>query len=70
MSKENTATVYGLDKGAYLINKQPQLINDRHLEGELQCSEMYFKNTKEYIRRAQADSVSYCLFTIITNKDK
>ena len=34
MSKENTATVYGLDKGAYLINKQPQLINDRHLEIE------------------------------------
>ena len=55
MSKENTATVYGLDKGAYLINKQPQLINDRHLEGELQRSEMYFKNTKEYIRREQAD---------------
>ena len=58
MSKENTATVYGLDKGAYLSNKQPQLINDRHLEGELQRSEMYFKNTKEYIRREQAD----CLF--------
>ena len=58
MSKENTATVYGLDKGAYLINKQPQLINDRQLKEELQRSEMYFKNTKEYIRRAQAD----CLF--------
>ena len=55
MSKENTATVYELDRGAYLINKQSQLINDRHLEGELQSSEMYFKNTKEYIRRAQAD---------------
>ena len=55
MSKENTATVYGLNKGAYLINKQPQLINDRHLEGEIQCSEMYFKNTKEYIRYEQAD---------------
>ena len=55
MSKENKATVYALDKGAYLINKQPQLINDRHLEGELQRSEMYFKNTKEYIRREQAD---------------
>ena len=55
MSKENTVTVYGLDRGAYLINKQPQLINDRHLEGELQRSEMYFKNTKEYIRREQAD---------------
>ena len=55
MSKENTATVYELDRGAYLINKQPQLINDRQLKEELQRSEMYFKNTKEYIRRAQAD---------------
>jgi hypothetical protein len=55
MSKENTATVYGLDKGAYLINKQPQLINDRHLKEELQRSEMYFKNTKEYIICEQAD---------------
>ena len=55
MSKENKANVYALDKGAYLINKQPQLINDRHLEGELQRSEMYFKNTEEYIRREQAD---------------
>ena len=55
MSKENKATVYGLDKGAYLINKQPQLINDRHLEGELQRSEMYFKNTKEYTKYEQAD---------------
>lgn len=36
MSKENKATVYGLDKGAYLINKQPQLVKDRHLEYELQ----------------------------------
>ena len=35
MSKENTATVYGLDRGAYLINKQPQVINDdRHLKGD------------------------------------
>ena len=50
MNKENKATVYALDKGAYLINKQPQLINDRHLKYELQRSEMYFKNTKEYIR--------------------
>ena len=49
MSKENTATVYGLDKGAYLINKQPQLINDRHLEYELQRSEMYFKTQKKNI---------------------
>ena len=55
MSKENTATVYELDRGAYLINKQSQLINDRHLEGELQRSEMYFKNTKEYIMCVQAD---------------
>ena len=55
MSKENKATVYALDKGAYLINKQPQLINDRHLEGELQRSEMYFKNTKEYTRYEHAD---------------
>ena len=55
MSKENKATVYGLNKGAYLINKQPQLINDRHLEGELQRSEMYFKNTKEYTKYEQAD---------------
>ena len=55
MSKENTATVYELDSGAYLINKQPQLVNDRHLKGELQRSEMYFKNTKEYIRYEQAD---------------
>ena len=55
MSKENTATVYALDRGAYLINKQPHLINDRHLKEELQRSEMYFKNTKEYIRREQAD---------------
>ena len=55
MSKENTATVYGLDKGAYLINKQPQLINDRHLKYELQRSEMYFKNTKEYTKYEQAD---------------
>ena len=42
MSKENTATVYELDRGAYLINKQPQLINDRQLKEELQCR-MYFK---------------------------
>ena len=55
MNKENTAAVYKLDRGAYLINKQPQLINDRHLKEELQCSEMYFKNTKEYIRCEQAD---------------
>ena len=55
MSKENKATVYGLDKGAYLINKQPQLINDRHLEGELQRSEMYFKNTREYTKYEHAD---------------
>ena len=55
MSKENTATVYGLDKGAYLINKQPQLINDRHLEYDIQRSEMYFKNTKEYTKYEQAD---------------
>ena len=55
MSKENTATVYGLDKGAYLINKQPQLVNDRHLEGELQRSEMYFKNTREYTKYEHAD---------------
>ena len=55
MSKENKATVYALDKGAYLINKQPQLINDRHLEGELQRSEMYFKNTKEYTKYEHAD---------------
>ena len=55
MSKENTATVYELDSGAYLINKQPQLINDRHLKGELQRSEMYFKNTKEYFRYEYAD---------------
>ena len=55
MSKENTATVYELDKGAYLINKQPQLINDRHLKGELQRSEMYFKNTKEYAKYEYSD---------------
>ena len=55
MNKENKATVYGLDKGAYLINKQPQLINDRHLEYELQRSEMYFKNTKEYTKYEHAD---------------
>ena len=55
MSKENKATVYELDRGAYLINKQPQLINDSHLKEELQRSEMYFKNTKEYIRREHAD---------------
>ena len=42
MSKENKANVYGLDKGAYLINKQPRLFNDRHLEEELQRSEMFF----------------------------
>ena len=58
MSKENTATVYGLDKGAYLSNKQPQLINDRHLKEELQRSEMYFKNTAECTKYEQAD----CLF--------
>ena len=50
MSKENKAIVYGLDRGAYMINKQPQLVNDRHLEGELQRSEMYFKNTTEYTK--------------------
>ena len=55
MSKENKVTVYALDKGAYLINKQPQLINDRHLEGELQRSEMYFKNTTEYTKYEHAD---------------
>lgn len=55
MNKENKATVYGLDKGAYMINKQPQLINDRHLEGELQRSEMYFKNTTEYTKYEHAD---------------
>ena len=55
MSKENTATVYGLDRGAYLINKQPHLVTDRQLKYELQRSEMYFKNTKEYIRREHAD---------------
>ena len=55
MSKENTATVYELDKGAYLINKQPQLINDMHLKEELQRSEMYFKNTKEYTKYEQSD---------------
>lgn len=55
MNKENKATVYGLDKGAYLINKQPQLVNDRHLEGELQRSEMYFKNTTEYTKYEHAD---------------
>ena len=55
MSKENTATVYELDSGAYLINKQPQLINDRHLKGELQRSEMYFKNTTEYTKYEHAD---------------
>ena len=58
MSKENTATVYELDRGAYLINKQPQLINDRQLKEELQRSEMYFKNTAEYTKYEQAD----CLF--------
>ena len=42
-------------RGAYLINKQLHLINDRHLEGELQRSEMYFKNTKEYTKYEQAD---------------
>ena len=55
MSKENTAAVYELDRGAYLINKQPQLINDRHLKEELQRSEMYFKNTKEYTKYEQVD---------------
>ena len=55
MSKENTATVYELDRGAYLINKQPQLINDRHLKEELQRSEMYFKNTREYTKYEYAD---------------
>ena len=53
MSKENTATVYGLDKGAYLINKQPRLVTNRYLEGELRRSEMYFKNTYKYIRCEQ-----------------
>ena len=56
MNKENKATVYALDKGAYLINKQPHLINDRHLKCELQRSEMYFKNTKEYIRREHLEN--------------
>ena len=56
MSKENTATVYELDSGAYLINKQPQLVNgDRQLKEEIRRSEMYFKNTKEYTRYEQAD---------------
>ena len=56
MSKENTATVYGLDKGAYLINKQPCLVNgDRQLKEEILRSEMYFKNTKEYTKYEQAD---------------
>ena len=54
MSKENTATVYELDSGAYLINKQPQLVNgDRQLKEEIWRSEMYFKNTYEYIRCEQ-----------------
>ena len=56
MSKENTATVYELDKGAYLINKQPCLVNgDRQLKEEIRRSEMYFKNTTDYIRSEQAD---------------
>ena len=55
MSKENKATVYGLDKGAYLINKQPCLINNRYLKGEIQRSEMYFKNTTEYTKYEHAD---------------
>ena len=55
MSKENTATVYELDEGAYLINKQHKLINDRHLEYKLQRSEMYFKNTKEYAKYEYSD---------------
>ena len=54
MSKE-TATVYGLDKGAYLLNKKPQLVNDRHLEYELQRSEMYFMRTKEYTKYKHSD---------------
>ena len=57
MSKENKATVYGLDRGAYLINKQLQLINDRHLKGELQRSEMYFKNTKAYTKYEHSDAL-------------
>ena len=61
MSKENKF-IYALDKGAYLINKQPQLINDRHLEGELQRSEVYFKNTKEYTRYEHADEHADVLF--------
>ena len=56
MCKENKATVYALDKGAYLINKQPQLVNgDRQLKEEIRRSEMYFKNTKEYTRYDKAD---------------
>ena len=56
MSKENTATVYELDRGAYLINKQPQLVNgDRQLKEEIRRSEMYFKNTKEYTKYEHAD---------------
>ena len=55
MSKENTATVYGLDRDVYLLNKKPYLINDRHLKGEIQHSEMYFKNTTEYTKYEHAD---------------
>ena len=54
MSKENTATVYGLDKGAYLINKQPQLINDRHLKKSFNVVKCIL-NTKEYTKYEHAD---------------
>ena len=64
MNKENTATVYGLDRGAYLINKQPQLINYRHLEGELQLSEMYFKNTADVLFWSEIEDIEQLKFKV------
>lgn len=56
MSKENKATVYGLDKGAYLLNKKPYLMNDAAwLKYDIQRSEMYFMHTKEYTKYEHAN---------------
>ena len=56
MSKENTATVYGLDRDAYLLNKKPYLVNDAAcLKKDIQRSEMYFMHTDRYTRYEHAD---------------
>lgn len=52
---EETAIVYELDKGAYLLNKKPILINDDRLKYDIQRSEMYFMRTKEYTKYEHAD---------------